>query len=42
VRERVSRLGDDRVLSGDIEALRDAILSGAIVAAAEREAGPLA
>lgn len=42
VRERVPKLGDDRVLAGDIESIRAAIRSGAILAAAERASGPLA
>jgi histidine ammonia-lyase len=41
IRSLSSRLRDDRQLSGDIEAVADAIRSGALVAAVEAECGEL-
>ena len=41
VRSVSPRLGDDRSLSGDIEAVADAIRDGSAIAAVEAEAGEL-
>lgn len=42
VRSLSPRLGDDRPLSGDIEAVADAIRAGALIAAVEAQVGELA
>ncbi|MCI0586830.1 MAG: histidine ammonia-lyase [Planctomycetes bacterium] len=41
VRSRVAPLGDDRLLAPDLEAAGDLVASGALLAAVEREVGPL-